>query len=227
MNFGPPADENQINALEGDWQQVVNRRLFRPQHSPWISVQNQNPGVYLIERENDASINAVQTIKEGGWSKLRIQMDSGAIDHVMPKDAAPGVSMHPTKASQSGRGYSAANGTKIGNHGEKVLRGVTEEGNQFAMAVQCADVTKTLGSVHRLNQGGNAVIFDGDRSYMIHKATKTITPIKQENGQFIMHLWVKDDVTKKVEYQGKGNRFAALIEENQEEEQSFQRQAVF
>ena len=107
------------------------------------------------------------------------------------------------------------------------MKGVTEAGNQFSMAIQCADVTKTLGSVHRLNQGGNAVIFDGDQSYMIHKATKTITPIKQEHGQFIMHLWVKDDNPKKTEYQGRGNRFAALIEDNHDDDQSFQRQAMF
>ena len=48
-------------------------------------------------------------------------MDSGAIDTVTPNDTAIGVPMKDTKAPTAGVGYVAANGTKIGNYGEKKI----------------------------------------------------------------------------------------------------------
>jgi hypothetical protein len=132
--------------------------------------------------------------------------------------------MHPTKASLAGRGYSAANGTKIKNHGEQILKSRTEDGQQFSMAVQCADVTRTLGSVYRMNQGGNVIVFDGSNSYMVNKKSKKVTPIKQENGQYVMYIWVKDEeskvaaVSREVPTQ---NRFEAL----RSSDEDFPRQA--
>ena len=110
----------------------------------------------------------------------------------MPKEAVPGINMYPTKASQAGKGYAAANGSKIANHGEKMLKGVTGEGLPFSMAVQCAEVTKTLGSVYRLNQGGNVVVLDGKDSYMVNKKSGKRIPIKEEHGQFAIYIWVRD-----------------------------------
>jgi hypothetical protein len=235
MNFGSPADAPAINSVEDDWKTVVKRRIFKSKEQvnhPY-SIRQVHPqsmwqypgGINLIEFASaTGSIDAVQPIKEGKWSKLRIQVDSGAIDHVMPKETAPGIRIHPTQASMAGRGYAAANGTKIVNHGEKILKGVTEDGNPCSMAVQCADVTKTLGSVYRMNQGGNAVVFDGNDGCVINKKTKRITPIKQENGQFVMYVWVKGEEQGHHEKTITSNGYAALIEE---ENQDFQRQALF
>jgi hypothetical protein len=81
-------------------------------------------GLNLIEfATTNPGINAVTSEKRDGWSKIRIQVDYGAVDHVMPKEAAPGINMYPTKASQAGKGYAAASGAKIANHGEKLLKG--------------------------------------------------------------------------------------------------------
>ena len=59
--------------------------------------------------------------------------------------------------------------------------------------MQCADVRKTLASVHRRDQGGNQVVLDGKHSYIFHKATGRTTPIEYSDGQYIFHMWVKRD----------------------------------
>ena len=108
-------------------------------------------------------------IKRDGWRRIVVQTDSGALDTVTPKDAAPGIMLKETMASKNGIGYVDANGTIIKNYGEKMIKGKTDDGTSVSMAMQCADVTKTLGSVYRMNQGGNAIILDGSNSYMVQK----------------------------------------------------------
>ena len=66
----------------------------------------------------DNEVNATAK-QEKGWERIRVQVDSGAIDHVMPKDVAKGFEIRQTTASSRGQGYSVANGTRIKNHGEK------------------------------------------------------------------------------------------------------------
>ena len=83
----------------------------------------------------------------------------------------------PTRASKAGIGYVAANGTKIKNYGEKKITGMLDDGFGVSVTLQCADVKKTLASVRRTNQNGNAVILDGKKSVMIHKFTGKATPM--------------------------------------------------
>ena len=90
-----------------------------------------------------------------------------------------------TPASRAGMKYRAANGTSIANQGEKVIRGVTKEGQKIGMIFQIANVTKPLGSVRAMLDAGNRVVFDRDSkgnggSFIMNKRTGAMTPI-QEN----------------------------------------------
>ena len=101
----------------------------------------------------------------------------------------------------------AANGSKIKNYGERKVTGYTDEGTAISMRMTCADVHKVLGSVHKMNQGGNLVVLDGECSY----------------GQYIMYMWVPcgpNEVEKSTKPLGE-NRFAILAAED---EQGFTRQ---
>ncbi len=53
-------------------------------------------------------------------------------------------------------GYVAANGSSIKNYGEKKIVGLTESGDGLSMEIQCADAKNVLGSVRKMNMGGNA-----------------------------------------------------------------------
>ena len=77
-----------------------------------------------------------------------------------------------------GVGFIAANGSGIKNVGEKKIVRYTESGVGFGMQVQCADVKKVLGSVHKMNMGGHVVVLDGEKSYMQNKKSHQGTRIE-------------------------------------------------
>ncbi len=71
-----------------------------------------------------------------GWERLRIRVDSGAIDTVGPKEITGAFKMWETEMSKRGIGYVAANGSGIKNYGEKKIVGYTDDGEGLSMKVQ-------------------------------------------------------------------------------------------
>jgi hypothetical protein len=190
---------------EQPWTTVMRR----PPQGRWRSGA---PGIFSVEREGrKVEINEVG--KYHGWERITVQVDSGAVDSVAPRGIAEAFSTMKTKMSEAGIGFVAANGSKIENYGEKQVVGYTDEGDAVGMRMTVADVHKVLGSVHKMNLGGNKVVLDGDRSYMEGKNGKRIK-IHYKDGQFIMYLWVpsmKEQAKPKVENAVRvQNRFAIL-----------------
>jgi hypothetical protein len=175
-----------------------------------------------IDRPPKGSNREINEVR-AGWERIRVQVDSGAIDTVAPKDVAKKFALRETPASRRGVGFVAANGSKIKNYGERKVTGYTDEGTAISMRMTCADVHKVLGSVHKMNQGGNLVVLDGKYSYMKNKASGQRTKIHYEDGQYIMYMWVPcgpNEVEKSTKPLGE-NRFAILAAED---EQGFTRQ---
>ena len=180
------------------------------------------PGVSFAPSE----INGVSA---SGWEKVSVQVDSGAIGTVAPKHVALMFPVRRTKAAKMGMGYVAANGTRIDNHGERLVQGYTDDGTSIAMAMQVTDVKRTLGPAYRMNKAGNRVVLDGDESYMINKSSGIVTPISLDNGKFIFNIWVKSKEETKEEAAERRsqderkrdprsrNAFAALAEDDSEE----------
>ena len=73
--------------------------------------------VFALDYETKNQINVVN--KENKWERIRIQVDSGAIDTVGPKDVAKAFNMEQSEMSIEGVGFIAANGSSIKNYGEK------------------------------------------------------------------------------------------------------------
>ena len=99
------------------------------------------------------------------------------------------------------------------------------------MKTQRAGVKKTLGSVRRVNQNGNAIVLDGKDSFMYNEVTGKVAKIEYENGQYYFNIWVKTagqaknegtvNMVKDKQYGAKekvtkGNRYAALAVEEDE-----------
>ena len=121
----------------------------------------------------------------------------------------------------------AANGSKIESYGEKKVAGYTDDWHGISMTMQCADLRKTLASVHRVNQGGDTVVLDGDESYVWHRKTGKVTPIEDADGQYVFHIWVQKDehLARKESYKIlKGNKYAALVVDDEEGNAGFRRQ---
>ncbi len=68
------------------------------------------------------------------------------------------------------------------NYDERRVLGYTEDGTGISLRMTYADVQKVLGSVHRMNKGGNIVVLDGDASYMQNTWTAQKNKIHYENG---------------------------------------------
>ena len=122
--------------------------------------------ILLIDRAGSSASGEINQVefKGKGWERVRVQADSGAIDSVAPKSVAARLPVRVTRAAKAGLGYVAANGSRIENYGERVIKGRMGDGKSAAMAFQVSDVKRPLGSVFRMNQAGNKVVLDGKES---------------------------------------------------------------
>ena len=110
-----------------------------------------------------------------------------------------------------------ANGAKIKNEGEKVLKGVTSEGLPLGFTAQITDVTKTLCSVSKIVAAGNKVVFNDDDgcNRIINKVTGAETPMFEKDGTYRMNLWVwnpnaktdEGNVADQMGFQRQGNKW--------------------
>ncbi len=86
-----------------------------------------------------------------GWERLRVQIDTGAIDTVGPKEISKAFEVKETEMSRRGIGYVPADVCSVKNYGEKEIVGYADDGEVVSMRSQRADVKKVLRSVHKMN----------------------------------------------------------------------------
>ena len=58
------------------------------------------------------------------------------------------------------------------------------------ITAQVCDVNKALMSVKKLVAAGNRVVFDQEGSFIEDKATKEKMWLREENGMYMLKLWV-------------------------------------
>jgi hypothetical protein len=73
------------------------------------------------------------------------------------------VPVNETEASRAGICYVTANGSKVTNMGEKRVKGLNDKGQNVGITIQMANIKKVLGSVSKMNDAGNTVIFSKGR----------------------------------------------------------------
>ncbi len=84
-----------------------------------------------VERDARISTGEVSEVRETpGWERIRVQIDSGAIDTVCPKEIAKAFEMKETATSRKVTRFVAANRSGINDHGEKAIVGQTEDGER-------------------------------------------------------------------------------------------------
>ena len=86
----------------------------------------------------------------------QITIDSGAAESVMPKNFLPGLAIEPASGMKGQAKYVAANGSRMGNYGQKKVPFRTNMGgSKQAITFQVTDVTKPLAAVSRIVEKGN------------------------------------------------------------------------
>ena len=59
------------------------------------------------------------------------------------------------------------------------------------ITVQVCDVNKSLLSVKKVMDAGNRIVFDETVSYIEEKATGNKMWLREENGMYMLKMWVK------------------------------------
>ena len=93
--------------------------------------------------------------------------------------------------SKSGVYYTTADGTPVHNEGEKTLTMCTSDGNHMRrMTFQVAAVNKALGSVSKMVENGNKVVFARDGSYIENEWSKDRLWLREDNGVYVLDILV-------------------------------------
>ena len=140
------------------------------------------------------SVHTLETkvVKErAGYELVEVNVDSGAIDSCIPPNIANQFKTRSTKMSENGGYYTSASGGVIYNEGERDVKGITDDSQELGMTFQVAKVRGPLGSVRRICEAGNRVVFDEDGSYIENKVSKKRVNIDKVKGVYMLKLWVK------------------------------------
>ena len=135
------------------------------------------------------TINNVKTVKSG-WRKMRVTVDSGAAESVIPVDE---IVSYPKQVHSVPIWYQTASGEPIRNEGEQRLPVMTPSGKMKGMTFQACDVTKPLASVKRMVDAGHAVIFSPEElggSFVLNLVTGEEEPLVEDDGNYVMEVWV-------------------------------------
>ena len=134
----------------------------------------------------------------GNWEKITFTGDSGAVDHVITKNAAKAFNVIETNASRNGLTYRAANGTPIKNYGEKKLIGLTKDSDGFKMTCQVTDVKKNLASFVKMVNEGNDIVLSKKGSYIKNIPSGKVIKMNLDQGTPQFDVWVQN-VNKAVD----------------------------
>jgi hypothetical protein len=125
-------------------------------------------------------------------------MDSCAAQTVMSRKMFPRMKTEQTEDSRNGKEYTAANGGKIKNEGQKIIPFTTVEGQELKMKVQIAEVTRMLISASKVANAGNIVNLDAKNPHIKNIKTGKVTKLRHKNGIFLLDIWVNTEVTGPV-----------------------------
>ena len=128
-------------------------------------------------------------------------IDSGAVHSVTPPKLFPGrVDLSPW--SRAGRGYRAANGTRIENLGQMQVPFGTAEGHRCKIPFQVADVEQPLISVAHLTAAGNRVELGDTDGRVLNVLSGRTIGLQRRGGVYIMKMFIADPAPQPFRRQG-------------------------
>ena len=208
--------------------------LDRDQDGPWKMVEKKaskkasttsgmERPLLTASRESENIIRRTTT-HDDKYEVITVTADSGAADHVAPKNVATHIRTQETSASRQGMKYVAANGHRIANEGQKAVRGLTSEGIPLNMVWQVAEVKRPLASIGRICDAGNTAIFTQHGGHIVPEQalSKTLEVLEKrgeslrlerEGGVYNFKMWIPRPPTSIKN----SNRFTPLQEMTEED----------
>ena len=158
----------------------------------------------------NGATGSVCNMNGGSWGSLPypIVVDSGASTSVMPLSWCSHVEIKDTEASKRGVFYTAANGQRIYNKGERQVTMMTQEGIKRNMRFQVCNVERPLGSVSQFCQAGHSVVFnppeDPRGSYIEHRETGERMYMESRDGVYVLNTKVAPRKSQAYPFGGQG-----------------------
>jgi hypothetical protein len=208
--FGHPAflcpNGKSVNALEEPAEDNANDDGEPEDESMWLLMDkdpdSDDEGYEMVstkrsKRKVKEEICSIEETK-GKWVRISAGMDSCAAQTVMSRKMFPKMRIEQTEDSKNGKEYTAANGGKIKNEGQKIIPFTTVEGQELKMKVQIAEVTRMLISASKVANAGNIVNLDAKNPHIKNIKTGKVTKLRHKNGIFLLDVWVNTDITGPV-----------------------------
>ena len=154
-------------------------------------------GSLVLETEATQAMMMTAQNTYNGWRRVTVTVDSGSADHVAPEEEFGTTPLEESEGSKKGRRYIAANGQKVPNLGQRVVKMATDDGLPLQVRWQVTKVVKPLLSVSKLTSNGNVVILDKNHPRIVG-ADGQVTWLRRVNGTYECDLWIKEDQKKKA-----------------------------
>ena len=144
------------------------------------------------------------------WKQLKFCLDSGAGEIVISEDDLPEVETTASWGSKHGQTYEVANGDEIDNEGEKkfIAHMVTVDGQDSGgkgITAQVCRVHRPLMSVKKRCRNEHRVVFDDEGSYVENKNTGERIKVVEEDGEYVLNVWVKTGEQSGSTFGGQAN----------------------
>ena len=101
------------------------------------------------------------------------------------------VPTQPSAGSKRGIEYEVANGVTIPNEGEKHCVAYTAESAHKSLTAHVCGANKALLSVSQSVKKRNRVVFQEEGSYIENRTTGEVLPLREENGMYMLKVWVQ------------------------------------
>jgi hypothetical protein len=118
-------------------------------------------------------------------------VDSGAAECVCgPQHFVSVPTIADATRASAGVEYVCADGGRIPNLGEKMINGLSDDGQKLAIKFQVTSVNQVLVAVAKLTLAGHDVRFRPKFGVITHGVTKRETIFPKKNGVYMIKIWV-------------------------------------
>ena len=147
-------------------------------------------GMFKCHGQGATVINTVAQPHKSGWKKMRITVDSGAAESVIPFDEVQNYKRYKPERDEW---FQTASGEPIKNEGEQRIPIMLSSGQLRGMTFQACDVTKPLASVKRMMDAGHAVVFapeEAGGSFVMNLSSGEDETLIEEDGNYYIDVWI-------------------------------------
>ena len=141
-------------------------------------------------RSSSKKVMDLMAVDHPRWEKVRLYMDSGAMETVIPPSEAKSIKTRKDDGMSKVQ-YRVANGEVIPNLGVKRMTWKSEEGFLGKMDAQVTAVTKPLASIGKICDAGNQVMMGPNGGWIENLKTKQKTAIHRVGRQYVMDIEVR------------------------------------